>query len=213
MKIALVAGATGLIGGQLVDLLLNDTHYDQVIVLSRKALTIEHSKLVNIITDLSTLHAHAKELKADDVFCCLGTTIRQAGSQAAFKKVDYEYPKELAVLTKANGAQQYLLVSALGADSTSRIFYNRVKGEIESRLRESGFGCVHILRPSLLMGPRKEQRSGEEAAKIFYKYLGFLIPDKYKGIESIKVARALLALAKENQKGVFIHESVALQSF
>ena len=213
MKTALVAGATGLIGGQLLELLLADRYYDKVIAISRKPLELESSRLQNSVIDFAQLESAATDLKADDVYCCLGTTIKQAGSQSAFRKVDYEYPAQLARITKQNGARQYLLVSALGADPSSGIFYNRVKGETEVAIHEVGFESVHIMRPSLLMGPRKEHRSGEEAAKVFYKYLGFLIPAKYKGIESIKVARAMIALAKQNKAGYFIHESLTLQAY
>lgn len=213
MKTALVAGATGLIGGQLLELLLADRYYDKVIAISRKPLELESSRLQNSVIDFAQLESAATDLKADDVYCCLGTTIKQAGSQNAFRKVDYEYPAQLARITKQNGARQYLLVSALGADPSSGIFYNRVKGETEVAIHEVGFESVHIMRPSLLMGPRKEHRSGEEAAKVFYKYLGFLIPAKYKGIESIKVARAMIALAKQNKAGYFIHESLTLQAY
>ncbi|PZR40065.1 MAG: oxidoreductase [Azospira oryzae] len=213
MKTALVAGATGLIGGQLLELLLADRYYDKVIAISRKPLELESSRLQNSVINFAQLESAATDLKADDVYCCLGTTIKQAGSQSAFRKVDYEYPAQLARITKQNGARQYLLVSALGADPSSGIFYNRVKGETEVAIHEVGFESVHIMRPSLLMGPRKEHRSGEEAAKVFYKYLGFLIPAKYKGIESIKVARAMIALAKQNKAGYFIHESLTLQAY
>jgi len=213
MKTALVAGVTGLIGGQLLNLLLEDSYYEKIIALSRKPLSIQHPKLTSVVIGFDQLNTVISDLRADDVYCCLGTTIKQAGSQAAFRRVDYDYPKELAVITKSNGAKHYLLVSALGADITSRIFYNRVKGETELMISEIGFESTHIFRPSLLIGPRKEQRSGEEAAKVFYKYLGFLIPKKYKGIESIKVARAMLAFAKQNKAGVFIHESESLQAY
>jgi uncharacterized protein YbjT (DUF2867 family) len=212
-KTALIAGATGLIGGQLLDLILKDSYYQKVIAISRRPLTIRHDKLVNVVFEYENLKDFVNQLKADDVFCCLGTTIRQAGSKEAFRKIDYDYPKEIGWVTKANGAKQYLLVSALGADITSRIFYNRIKGEIELMINETGFECVHILRPSLLIGPRIEKRAGEDAAKVIYKYLDFLIPLKYKGIESLKVARAMIALAKQNRKGNFIHESGQLQSY
>ena len=213
MKTAFIAGATGLIGRQLLDLLLKDTYYQKIIAVTRKPLDVVSSKLHNVVIDFSQLKSVANELKADDIYCCLGTTIKQAGSKEIFRKVDYEYPTELAKITKLNGANQYLLVSALGADKSSGIFYNQVKGETELAINEVGFGSVHIMRPSLLIGPRKEHRSGEEAAKILYKYLNFLIPEKYKSIESIKVARAMIALAKQNKAGHFIYESITLQTY
>jgi uncharacterized protein YbjT (DUF2867 family) len=211
-RTALLAGSTGLIGNQLLHLLLEDPGYDKVIALSRKPLELTHQKLQNVVLEGDQLKQH-NNLMAQDVFCCLGTTIRQAKTKEAFRKIDYDYPLELAKTVHANGAKQFLLVSALGSDKNSKIFYNRVKGEVESAIAAVGFNSFHIFKPSLLVGPRKEQRSGEDAAKVFYKIFGFLIPKKYKGIESIKVARAMLAKAKENQSGTFAHESDYLQEF
>ncbi len=211
-RTALVAGSTGLIGSQLLELLLAESSYTKVIALSRKPLSISHSKLENIVVEANDLKKH-HELKADDVFCCLGTTIKQAKTKEAFSKVDFDYPLELANILKANGASQYHLISALGADRSSSIFYNQVKGKVEEAIDAVGFDSFHIFRPSLLIGPRKESRAGEDAAKVFYKIFSFLIPIKYKGIESIKVARAMISFAKENKHGKFIHESVELQRF
>lgn len=211
-RTALLAGSTGLIGNQLLQLLLHDVAYDKVIALSRKPLEGTHPKLENIVLEADQLRQHAT-LKADDVFCCLGTTIKQAKTKEAFRKVDFDYPLELAKTLYANGAKQFLLVSALGSDKNSSIFYNRVKGEVEAAIASVGFVTFHIFKPSLLIGPRKEQRAGEDAAKVFYKIFGFLIPQKYKGIESIKVARAMLAMARENKSGLHIHESDSLQKY
>jgi uncharacterized protein YbjT (DUF2867 family) len=211
-RVALVAGSTGLIGSQLLDLLLEDDLYSKIIALSRKPLSISHAKLENVVIEANELKHHP-QLKADDVFCCLGTTIKQAKSKEAFRMIDFDYPLELATLLKSTGANQFLLISSLGADKNSRIFYNRIKGEIEEAIAKVGFTTYHIFRPSLLVGPRKEARAGEDAAKIVYKLFGFLIPAKYKGIESIRVARAMLGLAKQNKNGKFIHESDELQLF
>ncbi len=153
-RVALVAGSTGLIGSQLLELLLEDNGYSKVIALSRKPLSISHPKLENVVMEANELKNH-NDLKADDVFCCLGTTIRQAKTKEAFRKVDFEYPVELARLLKVNGANQFLMVTALGADKHSKIFYNRVKGEVEDAISETGFTAIHIFRPSLLVGPRK----------------------------------------------------------
>ncbi len=211
-RVALIAGSTGLIGSQLLDLLLEDNSYSKIIALSRKPLAISHPKMENIVTEANELK-NQRELKADDVFCCLGTTIKQAKSKEAFRNIDFDYPLELATILKSSGANQFLLISSLGAEKNSRIFYNRVKGEVEEAIAKVGFTTYHIFRPSLLIGPRKEARTGEDAAKVVYKLFGFLIPPKYKGIESIKVARAMVGLAKENKSGKFIHESGELQLF
>lgn len=212
-KVALVAGSTGLIGSQLVELLLANNRYDQVKVISRKPLSISHPKLINIVCALDQLSAQGEQLKGDDVFCCLGTTMRKAKTKEAFLKVDVEAPIQLANHTQALGAKQFLLVSALGANEKSSIFYNRAKGMAEAGILNTGFHSVYFFRPSLLTGPRAEQRSGEDAAKFFYRWLGFLIPQKYQAIESIKVARAMLAKAHEEQSGAIILESIDIQKF
>lgn len=212
MRTALVAGSTGLIGRQLLQLLLESSHYSKVIALTRHDLP-GHPRLMQVRTEFEELHQHAEEMKADDVFCCLGTTMEKAGSKEKFYKVDFEYPLQLAKLTKASGAKQFLLVSALGANKKSGIYYNRVKGEIEEAILQLGFDTVHIFQPSLLRGKREEKRAGEGAALVLYKIIGFLIPKKYKAIDSLKVANAMISLAVQEQKGVFIHESIQLQRF
>ncbi len=212
-KIALLAGTTGLIGSQLLDLLLQSSDYEKVIAISRKSLDKTHPKLSNLVCELNQLQNHVSELKADDVFCCLGTTMKNAKTKEAFRAVDYDAPLAVAKISKENGAKQYLIISALGANKNSSIFYNKVKGEVEEAIAQVGFESFHIFQPSLLTGPRKEQRTGEEAAQVFYKIFGFLIPKKFASIESIKVARAMVALAKEGRKGKFVHSSGELQSF
>lgn len=211
-RVALVAGSTGLIGSQLLELLLHDSAYSRVIALSRKPLSISNPKLENLVVEASDMKNH-RDMKADDVFCCLGTTIKQAKTKEAFRKIDFDYPLALATLLKSNGATQFLLVSALGADKNSGIFYNKVKGEVEEAIDAVGISAYHIFRPSLLVGPRKEHRAGEDAAKVFYKIFGFIIPAKYKSIESIKVARAMIRFAKMNKSGKFVHESDEMQTF
>lgn len=211
MKVALIAGGTGLIGSQLLQLLLGSNRYHTVVALTRKELPV-HSKLVQIKMEKNTLEIDATT-RIDDVFSCLGTTIAKAHSKQKFYEVDFTYPLLLAKKSLTQGAQQYLLVSALGANKKSPIYYNRVKGEIEEAIANTGFSTVHMLRPSLLLGSRNEKRPGEEAAKFFYRVFGFIIPVKYKAIESIKVARAMLEYAAREQIGNFVHESNELQNF
>ncbi|MFM9837492.1 MAG: NAD(P)H-binding protein [Cyclobacteriaceae bacterium] len=212
-KVALLVGTTGLIGSQLLDLLLESNDYEKVIALSRKPLDKTHPNLNNLVCELNQLQNHATELKADDVFCCLGTTMKKAKTKEAFRAVDYDAPLAMAKIAKENGAKKYLIISALGANKDSSIFYNKVKGEVEEAIAQIGFDSFHIFQPSLLTGPRKEQRTGEEAAQVFYKIFGFLIPKKYASIESIKVARAMMALAKEERKGRVVHSSSELQEY
>jgi len=213
MKTALIAGGTGLIGKQLLILLLASDRYSRVIVYTRQTLPL-HAKLQQIkISGDNLPDLPDATVQVDDVFCCLGTTMAKAKSKEKFYKVDFEYPLDLAKKGLAHGAQRYLLVSALGAKKDSKVFYNKVKGEIEEAISKTGYPEVHIFRPSLLLGPREEKRSGEDAAKFFYSVFGFLIPGKYKAIDSAKVAKAMLYYASNSDKGIFIHESVDLQGF
>jgi uncharacterized protein YbjT (DUF2867 family) len=207
MKTALIAGSTGLIGRQLLTLLLATNRYDKVIALTRHDLNMNHPKLVELHVDFSVLDQYADKLVGDDVFCCLGTTMAKAKTKERFYTVDFTYALRIAVASMLGGAKQFFLVSALGANKNASVFYNRVKGEVEEAVSNLGFETLHILRPSLLLGPRGEQRSAEDAAKFVYKWFGFLIPQKYKGIESSQVARAMLHYASLEEKGRFIHES------
>lgn len=213
MKVALLAGGTGLIGSQLLQLLVKDEEYTKIKCLTRNPLAITHNKIEVIQTNGENLNELSSSLLADDVFCCLGTTIKKARTKEAFKKIDYDYPLLLAKVSKSNGARQFLLVSALGAHPSSSVFYNKVKGEVEGAIAEIGLETYHVFRPSLLLGSRTEERSGEDAAKTFFKVFGFLVPDKYKAIDSAKVARAMLATAKKNATGTFVYESKLLQEF
>lgn len=207
MRTALLVGASGLVGRELLDLLLSDTAYEKVVVLTRKPLLIDNTKYENHVVNFDRLTEYYKDIVAQDIFCCLGTTMRVAGSKDAFKKVDYTYPLEIAKLAKAAGAEQYLLVSALGANKKSSIFYNKVKGEVERDIEALNYQAFKIFRPSLLLGNRSEQRTGEDAAKIFYKIFGFIIPAKYKAIEARTVATAMLTVAKLNEPGLIVYES------
>ncbi|HYG03330.1 MAG TPA: oxidoreductase [Chryseosolibacter sp.] len=213
MKTALIAGSTGLVGRNLLSLILSDERYASVVAVTRKDLGISHRKLVQVKTDLSTLAENSSALKCDDVFCCLGTTMAKAGSKEKFREADFDYPARLGSLTKSQGASKYFLVSALGADAASSIFYNKVKGETEAAIREIGFPSLHIFRPSLLLGERNESRPGEEAAKVFFRLFGFLVPSKYKGIRALTVAKAMVHFAHDDREGVFVHESKEMQKF
>ena len=212
-KTALIAGSTGLIGSQLLQLLLDSDRYSHVIALTRQDLPLQHSKLTQLKIDFSKLGESLDDFAADDIYCCLGTTMAKAGTKENFYQVDFYYPLLLAKSGKQRGAKQYMLVSALGADKNSSIYYNQVKGEIEEAVTKEHFEATHIFRPSLLLGDRSEQRTGEDAARIFYKIFGFLIPKKYKAINSANVARAMLHFASQEQKGIHIHESKDLQQF
>lgn len=213
MKTALIAGATGLVGSNLLALLLDDSFYSKVITITRKPLANEHPKHQNIVVDFDRLSDLKDQLHADHVFCCLGTTMKRAGSKEAFWKVDHDYPLQLAKITKENGAESFLLVSALGADKTSSFYYNQVKGHIENDIESLNFESYYIFRPSLLLGDRNESRAGEDAAKVVYRWFGFLIPQKYKGIEGKTVAKAMQHFAKGGESGKHIKESAVMQQY
>lgn len=211
MKRALIAGATGLVGHQLLDLLCKDPSYGEVIVITRRPLSLPDGKARNLVVDFDHLRDYADQLAVDDVYCCLGTTMKKAGSREAFRKVDYDFPLTVAQITKDLGAERFLLVSALGANTESTFFYNRVKGEVEQAIAAVGFTAFHIFRPSFLAGNREEKRTGEQFALAVTGLFGFVIPKRYKSIEAGRVAGAMLMAAKETQSGLFVHESDEMQ--
>lgn len=199
-KTALVIGATGLVGEQCVNELLNSVAYGKVIVLVRRKPEIKHRKLETIITDFENLDAIAAQLKADDVFCAMGTTIGVAGSKEAFRRVDFEIPLKVAQFAKQNGATKFLLVSSMGADASSGIFYNKVKGELEEALKKLKYNWLIIFRPSLLLGDRKEKRTGEAIARFAFDKLSFLFAGplkKYSGTPVYVLGRLMVKLAQE----------------
>jgi uncharacterized protein YbjT (DUF2867 family) len=207
-KVALVAGASGLVGGELLKVLLAAPEYGQVIALVRRPLALQHLKLEQAAVNFAALDAHPELFRVDEVFCALGTTIKQAGSQAAFRQVDLEYPAAMARLAREGGARQFLLVTAMGADPGSRIFYNRVKGEAEEAVRGAGLPAVHIFRPSLLLGERRERRPGELAAAALCRVVPFVGPlRKYRPIQGRTVAEAMHRVAAQGAAGVHIYES------
>jgi uncharacterized protein YbjT (DUF2867 family) len=201
-----LAGATGLVGGETLHLFLADSAFSRVVAIVRRPLEgslAGDRKLEQQVVDFDQLEKRPPPLDVDALVCALGTTIRVAGSQEAFRRVDYEYPLALARIGLAAGAKQFVLVSALGASAKSPVFYNRIKGELEDAVRALGYPSIVIVRPSLLLGDRREFRLGEEIAK----RLGFLAPGKYKPVEARAVANALVTAVRERKPGVRIIES------
>lgn len=212
-KTALIIGATGLVGNLLTRQLVDSPIYEKVKVLVRKSLPWQHPRLQEVQFDFD--HPNGLVTQADDIFCCLGTTIKKAGSQEAFKKVDYQYPLDIARLGLANGAKQFAIVTAMGADSKSMFFYSRVKGDVERDLGALNYPTLLIFRPSLLMGNRRQEdsRLGERIAESVMGFLNPIIPDKYKGVQAGKVANAMLTTAQQGLTGEHVFESDALQKF
>ena len=209
-RTALVAGASGLVGGHVLRCLLEDPEYERVTVLARRDLPIAHKKLEQRVLAFDRLAQMADFPRVHDVFCCLGTTIKRAGSQEAFRKVDHALVVELARVAVRHRASQFLLVTALGADPRSRLFYNRVKGEVEEAVRRFAFDAIHIFRPSLLLGKRTESRPAERMAVmvaplIAWAFVGPLA--RYRPIKAERMARAMVLTAREATRGVHVHES------
>lgn len=215
-KTALVLGASGLVGSHCLQLLLDNAAYDKIIVWLRKPLPVQHAKLQQEIIAFDQLSQYADKLKnVQEIFCCLGTTIKKAGSPEAFYKVDFTYPHEIAKLAAQTGVQQFLIVTALGANSRSSIFYNRVKGEIETALGKLALPGLQIFRPSLLLGERQEFRLGERIGASVFKALSFAFIGplrRYRAIEASVVAEAMIRIAQKNLTGVNIFESEKIQA-
>jgi len=209
-RTALLLGASGLIGGYCLELLLADPDYTQVTILVRQPLPTSHPKLTQRIVNFDRLNEAADAFQVQDVFCCLGTTIKTAGSQEAFRKVDFNYPTESVRLALQQGATQFLLVSSLGADAKSSVFYSRTKGEVERAVAASDLCSVQIFRPSLLLGQRTEVRTGERIAETVSRAISFLLLGplrKYRPIEARAVAAAMIVIAKRQPTGIHIYES------
>ncbi len=203
----LVLGATGLVGQETLSFLLGDHTVSRVVVLSRRATGVQHAKLEEHLIDLSAMERLAHCFAVDQIVCALGTTIRAAGSRERFRAVDHDFPLAAARLGLAHGAHHYLLVSSMGANDRSRFFYNRVKGETENAVLALGYRSATILRPSLLLGNRKELRIGEQIAS----RLGWLMPPRLQPIHATAVARALVELAREDAPGARVLESRELR--
>ena len=214
MKTAIIIGSTGLIGSHLLNLLLDSNDYLNVITFVKRDAGIKHKKLTQHIIDFDKPETYEELVVGDDFFCTIGTTIKKAGSKEAFRKVDFEYPRQFATFALRNKVKQFLIISSLGADAKSGNFYLKTKGEIQDFLKECKFESVSVLQPSLLLGDRKEFRLGEKIGAFFMKTLSFMFLGnlkKYKAIEAKTVAKAMLIIAQQNNSGFKIYESHVIQ--
>lgn len=194
-KTALIAGASGLTGGHCLEFLLDTPYYSKVYALVRRPLGIRHPKLREYLADFDDPTSIRAVPKVDDVYCCLGTTIKKAGSQEAFRKVDFIYPVSLAREAVSGGAKRFFIITAMGSNPGSRIFYNRVKGDVEEAVRALPFESVHIFRPSLLLGDRAEVRAAEKIGGMMAHFLTPLMVGPlrtYRAIEARAVAWAMV---------------------
>jgi uncharacterized protein YbjT (DUF2867 family) len=212
---ALLAGATGLVGSHVLEFLLAEARWSRVVTVGRRTTSRKHEKLEQRVVDLGELETGSDLPHVDDVFCCLGTTIKQAGSQPAFRRVDHDFVVGSARVGLRAGATQFLLVSAIGADPESRVFYSRVKGETEAAIRQLSYQAIQIFRPSVLLGERPEFRLGERIAMLGAPVLTALLFGRlrrYRPIQAATVARAMVTIAHEAPRGPNVFEYDAMRA-
>ncbi len=206
----LLAGATGLVGSHVLRLALADERITQVVAPVRRALPMTHAKLLAPIVDYDALPAGATWWQADAVICTLGTTMRAAGSEAAFRRVDHDYPLDVARLAQSQGTPCYVLNSATGADRASRFFYNRVKGQLEHDLAHVGFASLTSARPGLIAGERADRRPAERAAMAALSVLGPLLPRRWRLCPAQGIAQRMIDAALRAQPGVHVIAAEAM---
>lgn len=214
-KVALVAGASGLTGMALVRALLDSPRFSRVIALSRRPLPFEHPKFANRILRFEELETRLGSLRCHEAFCCLGTTIKQAGSQQAFRAVDQLLAVRFARVAKAMGADTLVHVSSVGADSAAKSFYLQVKGDTERLLEQLRFQTLHIMQPSLLLGSRRESRPLEFAAQLLMPLINPLLRGemaRFRAIPASELARAMVAAAASQRRGLYRYSGLKLQA-
>ncbi len=206
MKVMLV-GATGLVGSQVLQQLLDDPRCQAVVAPTRRPLALADAHLFNPVVDFAQLPEAADWWTVDAVICALGTTLKQAGTREAFAQVDHQYPLQVARLASAHGAAAFVLNSAKGADPDSRFFYNRVKGALEQDLRGLGYPSLTLVRPGLIGGERKEHRAGERAASVVLGALAPVLPRSWRINPAEKIAAAMVEAALQPAPGVQVIEA------
>ena len=213
MRTAIVAGASGLVGEHVLRRLLAGGHHERVVAFVRGPINIVHRRLEQRTIDYERIGRMSAFPRADDLFCCLGTTIRKAGSEEAFRRVDVEYVVRLAEVSYRAGASQFLLVSSVGADARSSNFYLRCKGEAEDGIRALPFRAVQIFRPSFLLGERREKRTGEALASTAARLFSFAMMGparRYRPVRADDVAKAMVAVCREAPPGIHLYGADAI---
>ena len=195
-KTAIILGATGLTGSILLKKLLEDASFEKIKLFSRSTAEIDSPKIEEHLIDMFQLEKYSEAFTADVVFCCIGTTKSKTPDKETYKKIDYGIPVTATTLSKHNGIETFIVISAMGADVDSSIFYNKTKGEMQRDVLNQNIENTYVLQPSLIVGDRNENRFGEKVATVFMKIFGFLIPKKYKMIKAETIAEAMLVLAK-----------------
>lgn len=207
---AIIAGASGLIGSNLVNILLEAPQYAEVLVIVRKELPIQHKKLVQLVINFDELDKHAAAITGHAIFSCLGTTKAQTPDKDQYRKIDHDYPLQLAQLAKQNGVEQFHVVTAIGANKNSSTFYLKLKGELEDELQKLGLKTLHIYQPAMLMGERERSRLLEKIATGVFKVIDPLLVGglkKYRSVKGSTVAHAMFKKSLESATGTFIYIS------
>ncbi|WP_339610674.1 NAD(P)H-binding protein [uncultured Planktosalinus sp.] len=196
-KTAIILGATGLTGSILLDLLLKDTRYEKIKLFSRSSVDISNPKIEEHLIDLFELEKHKKDFQADEVFCCIGTTKAKTPDNETYRKIDYGIPFSAAKLCKEKNINTYIVISAMGANPDSKVFYNKTKGEMERDVIKQNIQNTFILQPGLISGERDEKRLGESIAKFFFNILNPIIPKKYRSISPETIAKSMVVIANQ----------------
>jgi uncharacterized protein YbjT (DUF2867 family) len=213
-NIAIVAGATGMVGGLLLNTLLDAPDYTRVYALTRRPLGREHPRLANRVVVFDRMAEQLKGQAAQDAYCCIGTTLADAGSEEAFRATDIDAVVLFAQAARAMQVKRFIVVSSVGADLGSKKFYLRTKGEMEDAITAVGFPSVDILQPGLLLGPRKQFRAAEFAASLLAPVVNPFLNgarEQYRAIPADLVARAMLGAARRGGKGVYRYTHAAIR--
>lgn len=211
---ALIIGASGLTGGILLDLLIKDEKYTSINLISRRPTKLQHPKIKETLVDFTKLESFSNSFQGDHLFCWIGTTKKKTPNQDDYKKIDIDIPVNAAKICKEQRIETFAVISAIGANHESKIFYNRTKGEMEQGILNQNIKNTIIVRPSLITGPRKEQRLLEKIGSFLFKALQFLFIGpfrKYRAIEAKSIAKSMIFLAKNPSKQHFF-ESIELET-
>ena len=216
MKRAIIFGSSGLTGNALAKLIAEDPRYDELICFQRREVAIQYPKQKNVITTFQDLHYYADLFYGADVFCCLGTTMRNVNNdKVAYREADVDRPLAAAKAAASHGATSFTIQTALTANAKSMVFYNRIKGEVEDAVRNLGLRAVYIYRPSILTGNRQEKRTGEGMGITITKFVTPILIGpwkKYRAIAAADVAKAMLIVAKSEKPGDHIFLSDRIQA-
>lgn len=206
-KTALIFGVTGLTGSLVLEQLLLDKNYTSVKLFSRKPSGVSHPKVTEYIGDLLNLETLKNDIVGNDVYICIGTTKKKTPNHEMYRKIDFGIPSNIAGICKTNGVSKLAVVSAIGANSKSTIPYNKIKGEMEEAINNSGIDFIYILRPSFISGKRNENRAGERIGLAIFKILKFLIPKKYRAVEAKSIAKRMITLCQSDEPSQIIESN------